>query len=78
MADVYLLMTGGQVNLNINDQSDSESGAMNKTSVIRRLPDNRPPLRVIKASDEEITLHEEKLAAIVTKAGQCIWQGAGE
>jgi DNA polymerase-3 subunit epsilon len=78
LADVYLLMTGGQVNLNINDQSDSESGAMNKTSVIRRLPDNRPPLRVIKASDEEITLHEEKLAAIVTKAGQCIWQGAGE
>jgi len=78
LADVYLLMTGGQVNLNINDQSDFESGEMNMTSVIRRFPDNRSPLRVIKASDEEIALHDQKLAAIATKSGQCIWQGTGE
>ncbi|MBT3673162.1 MAG: DNA polymerase III subunit epsilon [Porticoccaceae bacterium] len=78
LADVYLLMTGGQVNLNINDQSDSDSGEMNKTSVIRRLPEDRPPLRVVKASDEEIVSHEQKLSAIVAAAGQCIWQGSGE
>ena len=29
LADVYLLMTGGQVNLNINQQGDSESGEIN-------------------------------------------------
>lgn len=78
LADVYLLMTGGQVNLNINDQSDSDSGEMNQTSVIRRLPEDRPPLRVVKASDEEIVSHEQKLSAIVDAAGQCIWQGSGE
>ena len=78
LADVYLLMTGGQVNLNINDQSDFESGEMNMTSVIRRLPDDRSPLRVVKASDEEIALHDQKLAAIATKSGQCIWLGTGE
>ena len=78
LADVYLLMTGGQVNLNINDQSDSDSGEMNKTSVIRRLPEDRPPLRVVKASDEEIVSHEKKLSAIVDIAGQCVWQGSGE
>ena len=26
LADVYLVMTGGQVNLNINDQSSSDEG----------------------------------------------------
>jgi len=78
LADVYLLMTGGQVNLNINDQSNSDSGEMNKTSVIRRLPEDRLPLRVVKASDEEIVSHEKKLSAIVGIAGQCIWQGSGE
>ena len=34
LADVYLLMTGGQVNLNINQQGDSESGEINTASTI--------------------------------------------
>ncbi len=45
LADVYLLMTGGQVNLNISDQSASDSGEINQASNIRRLPEGRPALR---------------------------------
>ena len=42
LADVYLLMTGGQVNLNISDQSNSDSGEVNAQSSIRRLSDRAP------------------------------------
>ncbi len=74
LADVYLLMTGGQVNLNINDQSAADSGEINQASNIRRLPDSRPPLRVITANDHEIARHQAKLESIETASGNCIWQ----
>ena len=74
LADVYLLMTGGQVNLNINDQSAADSGEINQASNIRRLPDSRPPLRVITANDHEIARHQAKLDSIEAASGNCIWQ----
>ena len=64
LADVYLLMTGGQVNLNINQQGDSESGEINTASTIRRLPKDRKPIRVIRANDNEIAAHHKKLEDI--------------
>ena len=74
LADVYLLMTGGQVNLNINDQSAADSCEINQASNIRRLPDSRPPLRVITANDHEIARHQAKLKSIEAASGNCIWQ----
>ena len=74
LADVYLLMTGGQVNLNINDQSAADSGEINQASNIRRLPDSRPPLRVITANDHEIARHQGKLKSIEAASGYCIWK----
>lgn len=74
LADVYLLMTGGQVNLNINDQSAADSGEINQASNIRRLSDSRPPLRVITANDHEIARHQAKLESIEAASGNCIWQ----
>jgi DNA polymerase III subunit epsilon len=73
LADVYLLMTGGQVNLNISDQQSSDSGEVNAQSGIRRLSDKRPPLRVVKANEEELVLHQQKLDAIVKNSGHCVW-----
>jgi len=74
LADVYLIMTGGQVNLNINDQSSSSEGAMGGTSGIRRLSPDRSPLRVIKANDSELVSHNEKLDTIKSASGHCVWQ----
>ncbi len=45
LADVYLLMTGGQVSLNMSESSDSDSGEVNNVSTIRRLPMSRPALQ---------------------------------
>ena len=78
LADVYLLMTGGQVNLNISDQSNSDSGEVNAASSIRRLSEDRTPLRVVKPSEEELNLHQQKLDAINKSSGACIWMGSSD
>jgi len=78
LADVYLLMTGGQVNLNISDQSNSDSGEVNTASSIRRLAADRTPLRVVKPSEEELNLHQQKLDAINKSSGACIWMGSSD
>ncbi len=74
LADVYLIMTGGQVNLNINDQSNADDGAVSASSGIRRLPADRSALKVIKASDAELVSHHKKLETIKSASGHCIWQ----
>ena len=74
LADVYLVMTGGQVNLNINDQSSPDKGSSKTTSGIRRLPTDRSPLKVIKASASELNSHQQKLDKIKDASGQCVWQ----
>jgi DNA polymerase-3 subunit epsilon len=74
LADVYLIMTGGQVNLNINDQPSADDGAVSNSSGIRRLPADRPALKVIKASDTELASHNKKLEAINSASGHCVWQ----
>ena len=78
LADVYLLMTGGQVNLNISDQSNSDSGEVNTASSIRRLSEDRTALRVVKPSEEELNLHQQKLDAINKSSGACIWMGSSD
>jgi DNA polymerase-3 subunit epsilon len=77
LADVYLLMTGGQVNLNISDQSTSASGEVG-TSSIRRLSEDRTPLKIVKPSSEELSLHQQKLDAINKSSGACIWMGSSD
>ncbi len=78
LADVYLLMTGGQVNLNISDHSTSDSGEVNSAGSIRRLAAGRTPLPVIKPSDEELSVHQQKLDAIKHSSGACIWMGSSD
>ena len=73
LADVYLLMTGGQVNLNINDQTGSEAGEISKASNIRRLPEHRAALKVIAANEQELASHHKKLEAIKSASGHCVW-----
>ena len=78
LADVYLLMTGGQVNLNISDQSGAENGEINTGSTIRRLDSNRPALKIIKPNEEELALHQKKLEAINESSGSCVWMGSND
>ncbi len=70
LADVYLLMTGGQFSL--LDEHDGEGAAQ---QVIVRLAADRAPLKVISCSDEELEAHEQRLAKIAkASGGNCVWQ----
>lgn len=71
LADVYLLMTGGQTSLSLASNESSESG--NTDGGIVRL-ESPVKLPVIRANDEELALHQEKLKAVHKASGeQCLW-----
>lgn len=67
LADVYLAMTGGQTALMLaaEENRNSDSGIENS-----RVRTDRPALKVLKASSEEMNLHQQKLAEISKKSGQ--------
>ena len=68
LADVYLAMTGGQTALSLDDSGEAVGGGP-RAEEIRRLDLNRPRLKVIYASYEELQAHEQRLAAIEQASG---------
>ncbi|MBD3649294.1 MAG: DNA polymerase III subunit epsilon [Pseudomonadales bacterium] len=72
LADVYLLLTGGQVTLGLGDVETEGEGPV---TGIRRIRQDRPALKVIRADDHELERHKRKLDAIdeASEAG-CLWK----
>ncbi|BDX06360.1 DNA polymerase III subunit epsilon [Planctobacterium marinum] len=70
LADVYLQMTGGQTRLNLsgNDKSEGEDTG------IRRLSGDRKPLKIVRASADELKQHEERLDIVEKEGGKCLWR----
>lgn len=74
LADVYLLMTGGQTALLLGGNQSKNEGDGSVTEQIRRITPNRRPLPIIYADAAELILHEQKLAAIAKASGDnCVW-----
>ncbi|MBL3556817.1 MULTISPECIES: DNA polymerase III subunit epsilon [Marinobacter] len=69
LAEVYLLLTGGQTALSLDAGNDGAGGE----GGIRRLPDDRKPLNVILASNEEASAHEEFMELLAKQAGETVW-----
>lgn len=74
LADVYLLMTGGQTKLNLSSDSQQQDGA--NAGGVRRLAADRPALKVIRASEPELSAHEARLDLVMKKGGSCLWRDA--
>lgn len=75
LADVYLLMTGGQTALSL----DSGTGDDGSAGGLRRISSERQPLAIVRASDEEAEAHEAFMAMMEKQAGGTVWsklQGA--
>ncbi len=70
LADVYLLLTGGQTALSLDAGADGEAGEQ----VIRRLSADRPPLTVTSPSAEELQAHEAFLDLVEKSAGAALWR----
>lgn len=73
LADVYLIMTGGQTALSFNSDSDSQN--QSGEGGIQRIVRQASALRVILASDEELLAHESRLDLVQKKGGSCLWRG---
>lgn len=72
LAEVYLAMTGGQVAMALG--SDSRS-ARDGAAGIRRVPSDRPSLKVLRASKQELAQHEARLSELDrASGGSCVWR----
>lgn len=70
LADVYLLMTGGQASL----LEENETVAETAEQVIVRLSADRPKLKVIACTAEEEQAHMQRLEKIAKAGGgTCLW-----
>ncbi len=69
LADVYLLMTGGQTSLAF---SGSDENSQNGES-IRRVEAGTKSLKIIRASADELQEHNAQLDTI-EKNGSCLWR----
>jgi DNA polymerase-3 subunit epsilon len=69
LADVYLMMTGGQASLILDGTATHEFGD-DPVHTIERLPSNRPALKVIKANEQELEAHQQQLQAM---GESCVW-----
>jgi DNA polymerase-3 subunit epsilon len=72
LADVYLMMTGGQTDLNLTGKAGGEGGVQIET--IRRLSTQRKPLKVVMATADELEQHISRLDLVVEKGGACVWR----
>ena len=74
LADVYLVMTGGQGALSfggLSEDGDEQGGS----AAIRRLAVGRKPLTVVRANESERQAHEQRLDALDKASGSsCVWR----
>lgn len=73
LAEMYLALTGGQGKLLLNDEAEGGEGA---TNVVRRTVNREGlTLRVVRATDDELAAHEQKLDQIEESAGgTSVWR----
>ncbi|MCR6554958.1 DNA polymerase III subunit epsilon, partial [Aeromonas sp. CPF2-S1] len=58
----------------LNLASETSESETSQDTGIRRLESNRPPLRVVRASDEVAAVHEARLDLVQKKGGACLWR----
>lgn len=70
LADVYLTMTGGQVSMILETTLDSWGGAAGGKGLSHL---DLSQLQVIRANEDELAAHQERIAAITKASGKCLW-----
>lgn len=71
LADVYLMMTGGQSSLGLGHDAESETGAADG---VRKLDSDRPPLRILRADAADLEAHAHYLQSLAEASeGKVLW-----
>jgi DNA polymerase-3 subunit epsilon len=69
LADVYLAMTGGQVDLGLSfAAADSRAEGQGRQAMAER-----PQVLVLLANEDELALHQARLESIRESSGHCLW-----
>ena len=71
LADVFLMMTGGQTSMAFSVEGENQQ-AQGQATIQRVVRANS--LRVVLASDEEVVAHESRLDLVQKKGGSCLWR----
>lgn len=74
LADVYIGMTSGQATLGLSGNGPEEKKTMNNNEIHATQPLSHGPIRVLKATSDELQAHDTKLAEIEDASGACIWK----
>mgnify|MGYP006157553465 CR=1 FL=1 len=64
LADVYLMMTGGQTNLLLADEQGEEGVSQDDQVSLKRIDPDRKPLMVLEASSAEVQAHAKHMLMI--------------
>ncbi len=72
LAEVYLMMTGGQTSIKFTHEGEQNTGADGLG--IQRVARPASGLKVITANEQELAWHEERLDLVVKKGGSCLWR----
>ncbi len=72
LADVFLMMTGGQTAMAFYVEGENQQAQGEAT--IQRVVRRANSLRVVLASDEEVMAHESRLDLVQKKGGSCLWR----
>jgi DNA polymerase-3 subunit epsilon len=74
LADVYLMMTGGQTALFVADDVETSTNG-SEAFVVARIPADRPRLRIVVANEQELLRHGAMLDEIDKQARQgSVWR----
>jgi len=76
LAEVYLMMTGGQTTMSFSHEGDQNIGGDSQD--IQRIVRPASGLKVLMASSDELTAHEARLDLVMKKGGSCLWRPAAE
>ncbi|MFI3185685.1 MAG: DNA polymerase III subunit epsilon [Methylococcaceae bacterium] len=71
LADVFLLMTGGQSSLLDEGQGGSESVVVSRA--LKSVAADRAALNIIRCTEQELGEHQQRLEAIEKASGACLW-----
>lgn len=72
LADVFLLMTGGQTSMAFSMEGDTQQ--QQDATGIQRVIRQASTLRVVFASEDEVNEHEKRLDLVQKKGGSCLWR----
>ncbi|CUX96406.1 DNA polymerase III subunit epsilon [Candidatus Doolittlea endobia] len=74
LAEIFLLMTGGQTTMHFFMEGEQDQRDIGKTVQIQRVQRVQTSLKVIYANNKEVIAHEQYLDLVQKKCGKCIWR----